>query len=204
MGSFVDLAGRIFGDLTVIGRSEYNKQGKPAWHCLCSCGSEAIIRGSNLVSGHTESCGHKKVGLTDISGVKFGKLTPVAWVATADHGAEWFCNCDCGGTVVSRYSDIKTGRTQSCGCLSDGFGRSTQHRGMVGRVIGPFTVTGSRDGELMWPCKCTCGARERVHEADLFGSKEMSCVHDGATEVETDQPIVGARSDLPWSRSALQ
>ena len=50
----VDLTGKHYGRLTVLGRSH----GAPStWDCRCECGSLVIVRGGNLHSGSTKSCG---------------------------------------------------------------------------------------------------------------------------------------------------
>lgn len=51
-----DLTGQKFGKLTVIKRvSEVGK--KLQWLCKCDCGTEIIVDGTNLKTGHTFSCG---------------------------------------------------------------------------------------------------------------------------------------------------
>jgi hypothetical protein len=58
MSRFIDLTGKKFGRLTVIGRSPQNgKQGQPRWDCACECGEERTVVGNNLKSGNTNSCG---------------------------------------------------------------------------------------------------------------------------------------------------
>lgn len=51
-----DLSGQQFGRLTALRPSEKN-DGRKAWVCLCQCGQETEIRGANLRSGKTMSCG---------------------------------------------------------------------------------------------------------------------------------------------------
>ena len=53
----IDLTGQKFGRLTVLERAENNKWGQPQWLCKCDCGNEVVVKGSNLKSGHTTSCG---------------------------------------------------------------------------------------------------------------------------------------------------
>jgi len=54
--TFIDMAGKTFGRLTVFERVE--NQGRDAmWRCLCECGLETIVRGSHLRGGRTASCG---------------------------------------------------------------------------------------------------------------------------------------------------
>ena len=52
----VDLTGKKFGKLTVIGfHSRVNY--KDYWECLCSCGNKSKVRENDLLSSHTKSCG---------------------------------------------------------------------------------------------------------------------------------------------------
>jgi len=48
-----DLSGKIFGDLTVIGREGSR------WLCRCTCGKQALVYAGNLRKGNTKSCGCK-------------------------------------------------------------------------------------------------------------------------------------------------
>ncbi len=56
MGKAKDLTGQTFNQLTVIS-SQGSKNGKFYWLCACTCGETAIVRGSHLTSGNTQSCG---------------------------------------------------------------------------------------------------------------------------------------------------
>ena len=57
-GNVKDLLGQQFGRLKVIARDGSDKRGEAKWLCQCSCGSNPIsVLGSNLRSGHTQSCG---------------------------------------------------------------------------------------------------------------------------------------------------
>lgn len=57
----VDLAGRVFGRLTVIERAGTHEtpsgQKKAVWLCRCKCGAEIRTQGPNLKTGITKSCG---------------------------------------------------------------------------------------------------------------------------------------------------
>lgn len=58
MGKKVELTGRRFGRLVVIEQAlEKSANGALHWKCKCDCGNEKIIRGTNLTSGKTLSCG---------------------------------------------------------------------------------------------------------------------------------------------------
>lgn len=53
----VDLLGRRFCRLTVENKGETDKFGKRLWKCKCDCGNTTYVITSQLLSGHTQSCG---------------------------------------------------------------------------------------------------------------------------------------------------
>ena len=57
MGTLIDLTGKSFGRLTVIGRSGKDKHDNIIWKCLCSCGNIIHTKGWYLRKGGTRSCG---------------------------------------------------------------------------------------------------------------------------------------------------
>lgn len=64
MGKLIDLTGQRFGRLTVIERAHNTKDGRPKWNCLCDCGNLTVVRGKELRSGGTSSCGCLRVEKT--------------------------------------------------------------------------------------------------------------------------------------------
>jgi len=52
-----NLIGKKFGKLLVIKKMNNNKYRQHMWLCLCECGKEKIVRGNNLKSRVTKSCG---------------------------------------------------------------------------------------------------------------------------------------------------
>lgn len=63
MARFEDLTGQRFERLTVVGLSEDKGKGKKPvtkWICRCECGKITTVKGGNLISGTTVSCGCKK------------------------------------------------------------------------------------------------------------------------------------------------
>lgn len=57
----LDLTGLPYGDLIVRESAGVNKHGKTVWLCDCKCGGTVIAIGSELMSGHTTSCGCRRV-----------------------------------------------------------------------------------------------------------------------------------------------
>ena len=72
----IDLIDKRFGRLVVLKRADNNKHGQLMWICLCSCGIEKIIRGNNLKSGDTKSCGclHREI-MTQHAHCKNGEMS---------------------------------------------------------------------------------------------------------------------------------
>lgn len=53
----IDLAGRRFGRLLVLGEIAERKNGHVYWACQCACGSVKSICGNSLRNGATTTCG---------------------------------------------------------------------------------------------------------------------------------------------------
>jgi hypothetical protein len=67
-----DLTGRRYGKLIVIERAENLGCNQTAWHCLCDCGRQSVVRSASLKIGKTISCGcyRYKMGLTSMEMAK--------------------------------------------------------------------------------------------------------------------------------------
>jgi hypothetical protein len=54
----------------------------------------------------------------DIASQRFGRLTVIEFSKVNSwHEAIWLCRCDCGNETLVAGSSLRTGNTQSCGCL---------------------------------------------------------------------------------------
>lgn len=53
----IDETGKKYGRLTVIDRSWSAGKKGAYWLCVCDCGNQTIVCGSNLRNGNTKSCG---------------------------------------------------------------------------------------------------------------------------------------------------
>jgi hypothetical protein len=58
-----------------------------------------------------------KAVLKDMGGQKFGRLTVISRAADRNGRVQWTCICECGKEVVAGGSNLRQGKTQSCGCL---------------------------------------------------------------------------------------
>lgn len=53
----------------------------------------------------------------NITGQRFGRLVALRQQGRDSKGnAIWFCQCDCGKTILTRSDGLRSGHTQSCGC----------------------------------------------------------------------------------------
>ena len=56
---------------------------------------------------------------SDLVGMRFGRWSVLSRAGSDNHrGALWHCQCDCGNTKVVRSSHLRSGASESCGCLS--------------------------------------------------------------------------------------
>lgn len=62
MRKLIDRTGRKYGRLTVLSLHGKTVRNESLWLCLCDCGTRKVIRGADLASGHTTSCGCARIG----------------------------------------------------------------------------------------------------------------------------------------------
>lgn len=84
--------GMRFGSLLVVSLDTPSTQHKSIWKCICDCGKTRNVRGHNLLTGNTKSCGcvgREKLSKRSLihgharSGMSAGRVTPeyCAWTA---------------------------------------------------------------------------------------------------------------------------
>lgn len=94
--------------------------------------------------------------MLNIVGQKFGKLTVLEKTKEKyyDGSLLYVCKCECGNTVKTTSSRLKSGHITSCGCAKHEVDDITGNR--YGRlVVLEFSHTANR--ESYWKCKCDCG-----------------------------------------------
>lgn len=122
----IDLTGKKFGYLTVLGLDKEKSTNIKYWKCQCECGTIKSVQGAHLKNGNVSSCGchqydklkeYNSSKLIDLTGKTFGKWT----VLSHDYGNErgvhyWKCKCECGNIVTVKGSSLTCGESKSCGC----------------------------------------------------------------------------------------
>lgn len=185
---FVDLTCKRFGMLTVLFYDGKNDNGKHKWMCQCDCKNTKSIRGHDLKSGNTRSCGCgrsqiSKSQLLDLTGMVFGKLSIIkyAGVSKMFRGGKrnhvWLCQCDCGSEVTVSGDSLRSGNTQSCGCYQK---EKVRERiiDLTGKKFDKLTVVKyvcHKWHQPCWECICECGNTTVVPGNNLKSGKTKSC-----------------------------
>jgi len=116
----VDLTGKVFGHLTVVGEGQPyvspKGQRHNRWHCECDCGKEVNVAAGDLTSGKTRSCGHA-FRTPDLIGKHFGHLDVVGKSDKLgqNNAVIWECKCDCGNITYATTAQLTSGHKRSCG-----------------------------------------------------------------------------------------
>ena len=101
--------------------------------------------------------------LEDISGQRFGRLTVIKFDHKNKYHIRFFlCKCDCGNYKVVSYSNLKLGRTKSCGCLH----REKLSKDITGQRFNHLVAMNLdhyEHGRAYWKFKCDCG-NEVIYE----------------------------------------
>ena len=121
------LVGKRFGKLIVLNRTEQRINNSVVWEYKCDCGNIKTVPTHSLQSGHTKSCGclvRETQGI-DISGQRFGKLVAIKPIEEKKKSTiQWLCHCVCVNMWIVDGSNLRTGLTKSCGCISSSIGES--------------------------------------------------------------------------------
>ena len=185
MGRLVDLTGKTFGQLTVLERIKIVGEHESNWRCRCSCGNETTVVAGNLKRGTTQSCGctaferSHASRVVDISGQKFGKLTALfISEKNGSNGVVWHCECECGNECDVDGKNLRSGHTQSCGCLRKETMSEMFSKDLTGQVFGYLTAiepVGRKKSCILWKCSCKCGKYTEVASASLLNGYTTSC-----------------------------
>lgn len=116
----------------------------------------------------------------DLTGQRFGKLVAIKRAGTTSSGSVlWLCQCDCGNTKKVSSSNLRTGHTKSCGCLSK---ENKKYEDLTGQIFERLTVVEidkdkNKTGRTYWLCKCSCGNSNLVSVSvnNLKSGNTKSC-----------------------------
>ena len=168
------LIGQRFGMLSVVSSLPLRK-----YLCHCDCGNSVEVWGRDFAKGKTD-CGCVRFKANDLSGMRFVRLFVLGPVFKNRFG-NWRCRCDCGKDMVVKTSELKFGKTNSCGCwtkdrMKAKKGKTTLNLGgeRFGRLVAKVRV-GIRWNKALWLCQCDCGKESVVGSGQLRSGKTKSC-----------------------------
>jgi hypothetical protein len=120
----------------------------------------------------------------DLEGKTFGRLLVMSYAGTKrpdrvkNKEHQWSCLCKCGNSTIVRGGALKTGKTQSCGCLHKEATSNARWIELKGRKFGKWSVIDyDRDKckQAYWSCRCECGRIKSVAGGSLRSGKSSSC-----------------------------
>lgn len=122
MGKIIDLTGKKFGKLLVLGTSEERIRNVLSWGCVCDCGNTKTVAGPDLRMGDVQSCGCMRWQGTkkDVTGQKRGWLTALSSTGEkcSNGDYKWNFMCDCGNTRVMSLGAFGSKESLSCKACS--------------------------------------------------------------------------------------
>lgn len=139
--------------------------------------------------------------MINIIGEKYGRLLVIEEAERKNGKRAFLCQCDCGNQKIINMNDLRSGKTQSCGCLrkeklADGLKKFHEkeenkikiNRGidLTNQVFGYLTVLEldkeatlqhrtKTNKKLYWKCKCKCGKNVSVEGTSLRNGNTKSC-----------------------------
>lgn len=183
---YIDEIGNTYGKLRVISFSHTDKKDS-FWNCKCECGNNTVCKGTELRSGNVKSCGClKEHRYIDEIGNIYGRLTVLKLSHTDKQNAFWNCKCECGNEKIINGTSLRSGATQSCGCLqkevASEVGKSKAELIDISTRFGKLVVL-SRAEQPRWHIKkrtywnviCDCGNTKIVAGDHLRRGLVKSC-----------------------------
>ena len=119
--------------------------------------------------------------LIDLTGQRFGRLVVTCRAENKGKETAWLCKCDCGNTKIATGGHLKSGLTQSCGCLQKERAANSAKNNLIdltGKVYGRLTVISraeNKNGRPYWNCLCECGNITCVSGGNLHEGNVRSC-----------------------------
>lgn len=115
--------------------------------------------------------------MNDLVGQRFGRLLVVKKADTQGR-TKYICYCDCGNSKAIFAQSLKSGNTKSCGCLNKEKLSERSTVNLVGKRFARLVVAkrlGSKNGYVLWECKCDCGTTINATTKTLNGGMTKSC-----------------------------
>ena len=115
--------------------------------------------------------------IKDLTGQRFGRLVVTRDTLRRNKSGNvvWECKCDCGKITIVSSDHLKSGSVRSCGCLHIGINLNDLTGERFGRLIAIKCTSIRKNGNVLWDCKCDCGASTLVKSSYLKNGRTKSC-----------------------------
>lgn len=134
----------------------------------------------------------------DLSGDRYGHLVVVKEVDGVKvksgeryiNKRRWLCKCDCGNEITVITDSLRSGNTQSCGCIKPVNISRANVVDITGQRFGKLTVIRKHQNKkwdidsAFWECQCKCGNMTIVSTSNLKSGNTRSC---GCLQKEKDE-----------------
>ena len=114
--------------------------------------------------------------LIDLTGQKFGEYTVLGIGRTIKYSKSskvmWKCRCSCGAIREVNGSHLRSGKSKSCGHITDYTGQRFGRLLVLERAENKYDKAGR--SYVQWKCKCDCGRITYVTSNNL-GTHTTSC-----------------------------
>ena len=125
--------------------------------------------------------------MKSLVGQKFGRLSVLEYVENKLYPSGTSvrycrCCCECGKEKVVLEPDLKSGNTQSCGCLQRERVRASRIKDLTGQQFGRLHVVKYEGAKKeknkvyhYWLCECECGNMKSINGSSLRRGLSRSC-----------------------------
>lgn len=117
----------------------------------------------------------------NLEGQRFGRWEVIQHKGQTSKGTSlWLCRCSCGNTKIVLYSSLRSGQSQSCGCLKKQINTQKFFKDLTGKKFGKLTVLGyvradEKSRMSFWDTVCECGNTKIVRGSRLISGETKSC-----------------------------
>ena len=128
----------------------------------------------------------------------FGRWTVVSAAPGSETGRRWLCRCSCGTEREVAERSLRSGTSQSCGCLRRERTEEALTHDLTGRTFGELKVLhrsaeAHSYGGTWWVCRCRCGELCHVPGTLLMTGRRTCCNGDVHRKYDATADITGRR-----------
>ena len=200
-GVFRDLAGRVFGYLTVLARCP--GKGTVRWSCRCVCSGLVSVRSGHLTDGTTLSCGCMRNSLISARNTRHGEASSGQRPASLEY-VTWraiIARCEEATSISYRYYGARgisvcvRWRASFSAFLAD-VGRRPSPRHSLDRF--PNRDGNYEPGNVRWATQKQQQRNKSSNHRVLFRGEEL-CLSELAERCGVLQGTIAQRLRLGWT-----